>query len=328
MKYIRVPDSGHQHPAQYFLAIEEYVARAYPQGDYFFDWRVPPTVVIGRNQLIHNEINQAYCKAHGVNVCRRKSGGGAVYADRENIMFSYISGHTQAADAFQAYMNRMAALLQGLGIDASVSGRNDVMIAGHKVSGCAFYNVNNRAILHNCLLYASQLEHLAGALTPSKEKLESKGVKSVVSHVANVCDYTSLTIDEFIAYVRREMCSEEAVTLTERDLQGVARIQEELESDDFIYGKNPPYAVYRRGRIADVGTIDVSIRLAHNAIADMQLAGDYFSSGDVEAQLVAPLRGVHFEREAVAQALGGKQLAQAIRGLTQESFVDLLFPQT
>ncbi len=325
MKYIVVPHADNRQPAQFYLAIEEYVARQFPEGDYFFDWRVPPTVVVGRNQLIHNEINIAYCKEHGVHLCRRKSGGGAVYADTENIMFSYISGNTQAADAFTAYMTRMADLLKGLGIEASVSGRNDIIIDGHKVSGCAFYNVNNRAILHNCLLYASQLEHLAGALTPSKEKLQSKGVKSVVSRVSNVSDYTDLSIDAFISYVRQQMCGAEEVVLTEDDLKGVAKIQAEISSDDWIYGKNPAYAVYRRERFAHVGTMEASLRLKNDTIEAMQIAGDYFAPGDVESEIIQPLKGVAFNREAVEKALAGKNLSLVIRGLTLPQFLQLLF---
>ncbi len=325
MKYIVVPHADVVQPAQYYLAIEEHVARAFPAGEYFFSWRVPPTVVVGRNQLIHNEVNVDYCRAHGVRICRRKSGGGAVYADMENIMFSYISGHTRAADAFTAYMSRMAGLLQGIGVAATVSGRNDILIDGHKVSGCAFYNVNQRAILHNCLLYSSQLEHLAGALTPSGEKLASHGVRSVVSRVRNVSCYTDLSIEAFIAYVRRQLCGDEQTELSAADLECVARIQREMSTDEFIFGKDPAHAVYRRARFASVGTIEASVRLRNNAIADLRLAGDYFPTGDVGAELLAPLRGVAFDRDAVSAALCGKDLGNVIRGLTLEQLISLLF---
>ena len=90
MKYIVIPRAdGALLP--WYLAAEEYVARKLKEHDEcFFMWQVEPTVIFGRNQLIENEVNIEYCQKHGIHTFRRKSGGGCVYADRRNVMFSYI----------------------------------------------------------------------------------------------------------------------------------------------------------------------------------------------------------------------------------------------
>ena len=176
MKYILLPKPDTIHQLPFYFAVEEYVARHYTDDDYFIGWRVNPTVMLGRNQLIDNEVNTDYCKEHKIDIFRRKSGGGCIYADKGCIQFSYISRAVNANEAFAAYMQRMADLLKGLKIDAQLSGRNDNLIDGTKVSGCAFYQLSNRSVLHNSLLFDTQLDHLSNALTPAKEKLQSKGV--------------------------------------------------------------------------------------------------------------------------------------------------------
>ena len=254
MKYILLPKPDTIHQLPFYFAVEEYVARHYTDDDYFMGWRVNPTVMLGRNQLIDNEVNTDYCKEHKIDIFRRKSGGGCIYADKGCIQFSYILRSTNANEAFADYMQRMADLLKGLKIDAQLSGRNDILIDGTKVSGCAFYQLSNRSVLHNSLLFDTQLDHLSNALTPAKEKLQSKGVASVRQRVTNVATYTQLDILAFMDYVRQEMCGTEVLELTEEDMKGVAEIEKELSSDDFVYGKNPKYSLVRKHRFEGVGT--------------------------------------------------------------------------
>ena len=100
MKYILLPKQNKSHQLPFYFAVEEYVAHHYPDDDYFLAWRVPPTVMLGRNQLIENEVNVDYCKAHSIDIFRRKSGGGCIYADEGCIQYSYISHLSNANEAF------------------------------------------------------------------------------------------------------------------------------------------------------------------------------------------------------------------------------------
>ena len=288
-------------------------------------WRVNPTVMLGRNQLIDNEVNTDYCKEHKIDIFRRKSGGGCIYADKGCIQFSYISRAVNANEAFAAYMQRMADLLKGLNIDAQLSGRNDILINGTKVSGCAFYQLSNRSVLHNSLLFDTQLDHLSNALTPAKEKLQSKGVASVRQRVTNVATYTQLDILAFMDYVRQEMCGTEVLELTEEDMKGVAEIEKELSSDDFVYGKNPKYSLVRKHRFEGVGTLEAHIELKNNIIGSINMVGDYFLLGDIDHDFLSLLKGCKFTREAVEERLENIDLSTIIRGLKLRQFLRLLF---
>ena len=325
MKYILLPKPDTIHQLPFYFAVEEYVARHYTDDDYFMGWRVNPTVMLGRNQLIDNEVNTDYCKEHKIDIFRRKSGGGCIYADKGCIQFSYISRAVNANEAFAAYMQRMADLLKGLKIDAQLSGRNDILINGTKVSGCAFYQLSNRSVLHNSLLFDTQLDHLSNALTPAKEKLQSKGVASVRQRVTNVATYTQLDILAFMDYVRQEMCGTEVLKLTEEDMKEVAEIEKELSSDDFVYGKNPKYSLVRKHRFEGVGTLEAHIELKNNIIGSINMVGDYFLLGDIDHDFLSLLKGCEFTREAVEERLEDIDLSTIIRGLKQRQFLRLLF---
>lgn len=325
MKYILLPKPDTIHQLPFYFAVEEYVARHYTDDDYFMGWRVNPTVMLGRNQLIDNEVNTDYCKEHKIDIFRRKSGGGCIYADKGCIQFSYISRTVNANEAFVAYMQRMADLLKGLKIDAQLSGRNDILINETKVSGCAFYQLSNRSVLHNSLLFDTQLDHLSNALTPAKEKLQSKGVASVRQRVTNVATYTQLDILAFMDYVRQEMCGTEVLELTEEDMKEVAEIEKELSSDDFVYGKNPKYSLVRKHRFEGVGTLEAHIELKNNIIGSINMVGDYFLLGDIDHDFLSLLKGCEFTREAVEERLENIDLSTIIRGLKQRQFLRLLF---
>ena len=325
MKYILLPKPDTIHQLPFYFAVEEYVVRHYTDDDYFMGWRVSPTVMLGRNQLIDNEVNTDYCKEHKIDIFRRKSGGGCIYADKGCIQFSYISRAVNANEAFATYMQRMADLLKGLKIDAQLSGRNDILIDGTKVSGCAFYQLSNRSVLHNSLLFDTQLDHLSNALTPAKEKLQSKGVASVRQRVTNVATYTQLDILAFMDYVRQEMCGTEVLELTEEDMKGVAEIEKELSSDDFVYGKNPKYSLVRKHRFEGVGTLEAHIELKNNIIGSINMVGDYFLLGDIDHDFLSLLKGCEFTREAVEERLEDIDLSTIIRGLKLRQFLRLLF---
>ena len=325
MKYILLPKPDTIHQLPFYFAVEEYVARHYTNDDYFMGWRVNPTVMLGRNQLIDNEVNTDYCKEHKIDIFRRKSGGGCIYADKGCIQFSYISRAVNANEAFAQYMHRMVELLRGLNINAQLSGRNDILIDDTKVSGCAFYQLSNRSVLHNSLLFDTQLDHLSNALTPAKEKLQSKGVASVRQRVTNVATYTQLDILAFMDYVRQEMCGKEVIELTEEDMKGIAEIEKELSSDDFVYGKNPKYSFVRKHRFEGVGTLEAHIELKNNIIGSINMVGDYFLLGDIDHDFLSLLKGCEFTREAVEERLDGIDLSTIIRGLKLRQFLRLLF---
>ena len=152
-------------------------------------WQSPPTVIIGRNQDLEAEVNIEYCREHGIDVVRRKSGGGCVYSDEGNIMISVISPRAEAAEVFDRYLSALSGCLRSLGLDAVKSGRNDVMVGGFKVSGNAVRQLPDRTIVHGTLLFSTDLDALENAIRPPVEKLERHGIQSVRQRVANLSDF-------------------------------------------------------------------------------------------------------------------------------------------
>jgi lipoic acid synthetase/lipoate-protein ligase A len=187
MKHVILPDIG-QQSLSYYLAMEEYVADNIDD-DAFFVWQSEPTVIIGRNQDLEAEVNIDYCRKHDVEIVRRKSGGGCVYSDKGNIMISYISRRGDVSAVFDRYLSALTACLCSLGLDASRSERNDVMVCGMKVSGNALHQLPDRTIVHGTLLFCSDFDALEQAIRPPIEKLERHGIKSVRQRVANLCDF-------------------------------------------------------------------------------------------------------------------------------------------
>ena len=187
MKNITLPDSEYRSLA-FYLAMEEYVAGNL-EGDAFFVWRVRPTVIIGRNQDLDAEVNLEFCKGHDVEIVRRRSGGGCVYADMGNIMISYISDRGEVSEVFERFLTAFSGCLRSLGLNAEKSGRNDILVDGRKVSGNAFHMLPDRSIVHGTLLYSVDLDALEKAINPPVEKLQRHGVASVRQRVRNLSDY-------------------------------------------------------------------------------------------------------------------------------------------
>lgn len=240
MTNIVLPDSASRSLA-FYLALEEYVAGRFPEGDFFFVWRTGPSVIFGRNQQMEAEVNLPYCREHGIKIYRRKSGGGCVYSDMGNIMHSFItSPGSDPAFVFNRYMQRIALLLRNIGMDASVSGRNDIMVSGAKVSGNAFHLLPARCIVHGTMLFSTDLEAMERSITPSAEKLHRKGVSSVRQRVTNISGMTGMDIGEFSEYMVRSMCTA-SVSLDSTDIGAVCEMEKAYLLDSFISGRDPKH---------------------------------------------------------------------------------------
>ena len=322
MKYLSLP----HHETRilpFYLAMEEYAARIMGQDDIFFMWQVRPTVIFGRNQLIANEVNLDYCREHGIEYYRRKSGGGCVFADMSNIMFSYITRSDNVELTYSRYTHAVVAMLRQLGLDASDNGRNDILIAGQKVSGNAFYHLPGRSIVHGTMLYDSDMTHITHAITPSKSKLESKGVKSVASRITTIRQHSDIGLEDFKAHVRRTLCDGE-IELDERDIVEIEQIMQTYLTPEFILGNNPRCNLVKQGRIEGVGELAASLELNRNRITAINLAGDYFLLGDLDRGLLDRLHGVAYTRDALANALADVDVRQIIMNLSTNQFINFL----
>lgn len=321
MVYVNIPENKNRL-LTFYLAAEEYVANNFDRKDYFFMWQVNPTVIFGRNQLIENEVNLEYCKNHDIKTFRRKSGGGCVYADMNNIMLSYITDEGNVNFTFNKYINLIVFMLNKLGVNAVASGRNDIMIDGRKVSGNAFYHTPKRNIVHGTMLYDTDMQNMVGSITPSDTKLISKGIQSVRQHITLLKDYIDLSLEEFKAFMKQQLCDEE-ITLTEEDIKQIKIIEQEYLSKEFIYGNNPKYNIISKQRINDVGDMEIRIEIKNDIIKSINVMGDFFIAGDIDAKIIKPLRNIPLERNRISEALPDS-LSEIIPNLKKDDFINLI----
>ena len=326
MKYLKLP-CGRLRQLPFYLAMEEHAAHMLRNDnnldELFFTWRVRPTVIFGRNQLIDSEVNVRYCQEHGIEYYRRKSGGGCVYADMDNLMLSYITRSDDVTMTFSRYTHAIVEMLKGLGLNASDNSRNDVMVDGRKVSGNAFYHLPGVSIVHGTMLYETCMENMLQAITPSATKLDSKGVKSVQSHITTLNQYLSpMTIEEFQLHVMSTLCNG-TIELSDSDIAAIEEIEKSYLTPEFILGNNPRCNMERTGRIEGVGEFSIHLELNRNIIRHINIAGDFFLLGDL-ALITSRLHGVPFTSQAVNQALAPLDLSHIIMGLKNQQFIDLL----
>lgn len=235
MTYINLP-TDEVRPLSFYLAEEEYLARTAPKADLFFMWQVNPSVIFGRNQDVEAEVNTEYCRSHGISMYRRKSGGGCVYADMSNVMLSYITPSDEVMTTFERYLEMVVEVLGRMGVKATWTQNNDIMIGNRKVSGNAFYHIPGYSIVHGTLLYDTNMQNMVASITPPVEKLVRHGVESVRQRIALLKDYTTMNLDEVKSFIKRELNDDQA-TLSPHDIEGIKAIEQEYDDPEWIFRK-------------------------------------------------------------------------------------------
>jgi lipoic acid synthetase/lipoate-protein ligase A len=202
--------------------------------DCFFMWQVAPTVIFGRNQVVENEVNLDYCREHDIRVVRRKSGGGCVYADMDNLMLSMITDGDNVGFIFNRFVTMIQLVLHKMGVNATSTTHNDIMIGDRKVCGTAFYQLPGRSIVHSTMLYDTNMQHMLNAITPSAEKLEKKGIQSVRQRITLLKEHTQLSLNEIKQLIRDTLCDGELV-LTAEQVTEIEKIEQSYLKQDFIH---------------------------------------------------------------------------------------------
>ena len=223
----------------WYLAMEEYLAK-HVKEETFVTWVVSPTVIFGRHQVMEAEVNVDFCKANGIAMYRRKSGGGCVYADGGNLMMSLISPNTHSEVVFQSFLDSVSGVLRDSGFAAVKSEHNDIMVEGYKVSGNACYALPTGTIVHGTLLVNVDFAVLQQAITPSVEKLSKHGVQSVRQRVANLSQYAAFdrigTINACSAHLIDALCTRTR-ELTPEEIEAIDQMEQSYLDPQFIAGK-------------------------------------------------------------------------------------------
>ena len=314
------------------LAIEEYALKNLDINEsYLLFYINEPSIIIGKNQNTIEEINTEYVEKNGIHVVRRLSGGGAVYHDLGNLNFSFITKDDgESFHNFRKFTEPVVNALKKLGVDAELSGRNDLLAGGRKISGNAQFSTKGRMFSHGTLLFDSEIESVVSALNVKKDKIESKGIKSIRSRVANITEFLSekVTIEEFRSLLLKNifegMNEIPEYVLTEKDWENIHELSKErYQNWDWNYGKSPKFNLQHSHRFP-VGQIDVRFEVDKGVIKNCKIYGDFFGVGEVQ-EIEEKLTGLKYEKSQLAAALEEIEIKHYFGNISREDFINLIY---
>lgn len=316
------------------LALEEYVLKNFGDEDTYLLFYVnEPSIIIGKNQNAIEEINTQYVEENNIKVVRRLSGGGAVFHDEGNLNFSFITKDDgESFHNFAKFTEPVVKALNEIGVPAELVGRNDILVEGRKISGNAQFATKGRMFSHGTLMFDSEIEHVVAALNVSKEKIESKGIKSIRSRVANISEYLQeeMTMQQFKELLLRSIFEVDDVKdvpryeLTEEDWEKVHEIsRNRYQKWEWNYGKSPAYNVKVSHKFPS-GLLDVRLDVKKGIIENCKIYGDFFGLGEVE-DIERKLIGVKHDRKAVEDALKDVDVPYYLGKITKEEFINLIY---
>ncbi len=300
------------------LACEEFYFKNSSQ-DVFMLWRNSPVVVVGKNQNVYDEVDLPFASAHSVGVIRRITGGGAVYHDHGNVNYSFITSRASSDHLDFAYHTRpMILALMSLGIEAELSGRNDLLCRGFKISGSAQSGSGERTLHHGTLLFDVDMEVLSHVLKPSPAKLASKHIASVRSRVSNLrALYPDVApdTDAFYALLAEKLAAQFGCGAGEADLSAVkdSGLADKYFDEDFIFGRRVSRR-FKKERRYDCGTVVFRFDAENGVITALDVEGDFFPLADPDA-LAAGLVGTPLELSALTlrlEALGASSVFPSV----------------
>lgn len=315
------------------LAIEEYALNTMDvEKDSFLLFYInQPSIIIGRNQNTIEEINTEFVEQNGIIPVRRLSGGGAVYHDLGNLNFSFLTKDDgDSFRNFKKFTQPVVDALKNMGVDAELSGRNDILAEGKKISGNAQFSTKGRMFSHGTLMFDTEIDAVVSALKVKKDKIESKGIKSIRSRVTNIVDLLDkpMTIEDFRSAILSSIFGGEDKVqyweLTEEDWANIHKLSEErYQKWEWNYGKSPKFNIQNSHRFP-TGSVDVRLEVNKGVIEEVKFFGDFFGVGEVE-EVEVLLVGKNYSKEAIEQALESVDVPKYFGGITKEELIQLMY---
>lgn len=326
MRYLKNPSTN----PYYNMAFDEYCLESLPIDEpVFFLWQNRPAVIVGYNQEVNTEVNLDYLKEKGIDLVRRVTGGGAVYHDLENLNYTIVGRSEDLERDYPEYAALMMKALQALGVPATLSGRNDILVDGKKVSGFAKRVCKNRLMVHGTLMYNVNVDVLTHVLNPSTTKLQSKGIASVRSRVTNLCNYLP-ELSDIQAFKNRleeilsNNYSNAEYKLSEADLANIQQLTDEkFATWEWNYGRSPKATLVHSARLA-CGTVEIHLTLAENRIASCRFGGDFLGNlpaSDVEKALA----GIPYEVNEIRNCLSKLEISRYFDRVSADNLLEMMF---
>ena len=320
------------HDTAFNIALEEYCFKQLKDEDeIFLLWINEPSIIVGKYQNTIEEINTEYTREKGIHVIRRISGGGAVYHDLNNLNYTIISNRDKGQEGFnfKEFSKPIIETLAELGVKAEFTGRNDLEIDGQKFCGNAQAYIKDRVMHHGCLLFNVDFSALGNALKVSKDKIESKGVKSVRSRVTNILPHlkTPITVEEFgdkiMEYMKKQYPDMKEYVFSKEELDYIAKRAEVKRSWEWNYGESPEFNITREKRFKN-GKIQIFATVENSRIKNIKFYGDFFGKNEDLSEIENLLKNVKYTVEDVKKKLESIDIGEYFSKFTVDEIVKVI----
>ncbi len=321
--------TDHRTDPYFNLAAEEYLLKN-STGEYFMLWRNEPSIVVGKHQNALAEIDLNYARDKGFKVARRVSGGGTVFHDFGNLNFSFISnGEEGKLINYRKFATPIVEVLGILGIEATFSKRDDILIDGMKISGNASHVYKTRVLHHGTLLFSSDLSDLSKALKTEPERYTDKAVKSVRSRVTNISQHLKQDMDvlafrdRIMEYILETWKGSKRYEYNEQDIQEIEQLKADRFSTwDWNFGYSPKYK-FNKQVILDRGKLGIEVSVVRGKIEEVYVQADFMGRTQT-TELERMLSGVRHDPVFLEERLGeGKERIGEI-GLSVDVILEVL----
>ncbi len=338
--------NNNENNPQINLALEEYIVRNFDETeDYLLFYINRPSIIIGKHQNTAEEINAEFVKEKNITVVRRISGGGAVYHDFGNLNFSFLTKYdSKKVNNFVQFVAPIVEALKKLGIPAEMTGRNDIMAEGRKISGNAQFSTTKKMFSHGTLLFNSNIEDVVNALNVSGDKITSKGIQSVRSRVANIVELLAeknmnehekmnakMDMEQFRTYILHEIFKHEiaenkpipTITLTPEQWAEVHELSKnKYQTWEWNYGRSPEFTTQRKNRFV-FGQVDARINVKDGLVADIAFFGDFLAHGESD-EIADVLKNIRYTNQEIKEKLENVDLKHYFGEISAQEFADFL----
>jgi lipoate-protein ligase A len=288
----------------YNLALEEYLLKYFQSNEeVFYLWRNSPSIIVGRNQNVFEEVDLREVEKAGIPIIRRISGGGAVYHDLGNLNFSFLVPYLKEnLNNYQKFTEPIIRVLRKNVIPAEFYGKSDIRIGDKKISGNAQSFYQKRMIHHGTLLFDTDLDKLESFLKIN-DNYQSKSIRSNPSKTVNLKEYlpedfkiTDLYIslvEEIVGNLKNKL-----LKLTPDDIQKVKELRDQkYQTYEWNYGESPEFTLSREepfflklnvkeGRIFNLDLNFPTITLDKNLEMKNSLIGHRFIEREIKEILL------------------------------------------
>lgn len=309
----------------YNMALEEYILTNDKFDDeYVFFYVHRPSVIIGKFQNAASETDMKFMEENNIILARRISGGGAVYHDEGNLNFSFICHKKTEGIDFEPYLRPVVDAVRKMGIDATLSGRNDLLAGGRKFGGNAQHISGNKVLCHGTLMVNVNLDILDKVLDADPEKYITKGISSVRSRVVNLSEFScDITVEKLKKNILDELAGSnglEEYHLSEEDLASVeSLVAENFSTWEYNFGGKTAFSVTKKKKLP-AGLISISYDAKGGIISGISITGDFFADEDVSC-LEKALVGTKLIKEDLVDAV---KPANVISGVSAEEITEII----